>query len=254
MVAISPARGFIQEHVHYADDAGFWQAHADRLGGLVVDLGSAAGRVAIPLALANHSVWAVDADPEMLCVLEERARVAGVSHLIECHVGDLARPTLPPSVSLVIIAMNTLQVLHDEHEHLTCLTACAAALRPGGEVILDVAMPAFDDVLPNLGVEITQSSYRDPDTGTLVTQSAVYEFADPTSGTLSFRIIIERHTPDGDESRVERVHHVHLFAPEEVRALARRSGLDVLDVHGGFQCERLSPESERHVYRLGIAE
>ena len=39
---ISPARGFIAEHAHYMDDAGFWEAHAARLGGPVIDLGAAA--------------------------------------------------------------------------------------------------------------------------------------------------------------------------------------------------------------------
>ena len=45
--SISPARGFLAEHAHYDEDAGFWEDHADRPGGPVVDLGTAAGRIAV---------------------------------------------------------------------------------------------------------------------------------------------------------------------------------------------------------------
>ena len=47
---ITPARGFMAEHDHYHDDDGFWEAHADRLGGPVCDVGAAAGRISLRVA------------------------------------------------------------------------------------------------------------------------------------------------------------------------------------------------------------
>ena len=81
---ISPARGFMAEHAHYDDDAGFWERHADRLGGPVCDEGAAAGRVSLRLASRGHEVWAVDTDPEMLEVLVERAAGAGQPRFVRC--------------------------------------------------------------------------------------------------------------------------------------------------------------------------
>ncbi|MGE3139883.1 MAG: class I SAM-dependent methyltransferase, partial [Thermoleophilia bacterium] len=76
------ARRFTAEHAHYTEDLAFWRATAARTGGPVLDLGCAAGRVAIPLARDGHEVWALDASLEMLAELGQRlaaepAEVAG---------------------------------------------------------------------------------------------------------------------------------------------------------------------------------
>ena len=99
-LALSPARGFIAEHAHYVDDAGYWEAQAARLGGPVVDLGCAAGRIAVPLAAAGHDVVAVDADPEMLAVLMERAAEAGVADRIHPVAAPMQHAPLPAGVPL----------------------------------------------------------------------------------------------------------------------------------------------------------
>lgn len=252
LVAASPARAFIAEHAHYADDAGFWEAHAARLGGPVVDLGAAAGRVAVPLAATGVGVVAVDSDPEMLAVLMERAAAAGVADAIVPLVAGMAEAPLPHGTPLVICPMNTLQVLLAPDDRATLFANVSAALAPGGEFVFDLSVPDFTDICAAIGHEIPMGVHVDPGTGDVLTHTAVYEDADPGRRDAVFRIVIERRRADGGRAVAERRHHVHLYDPDEVRALAADAALRVLSVAGGFADEPFDPhESERQVWRLG---
>lgn len=247
---ITPARGFIAEHAHYTDDAGFWEGHALRLGGPVLDLGAAAGRITVPVAALGVHVVAVDADPEMLEVLMQRAADAGCAASITPVVGDMSTCPLPPQVSLAIVPMNTLQVLLDPESRATTFARIADALRPGGELIFDLSVPDFDDIAARIGDVIPTGNHRDHATGALLAHTATYDALDLPSRTLDFRIIVDRLLPDGTRAHDERAHRVHLYAPDEVRALIAAAGLEVVSVHAGFHGEPFSADaSERQVWR-----
>lgn len=248
---VSPARGFMAEHAHYDDDAGFWEAHAERLGGPVCDVGAAAGRVTVRLAEQGHEVWAVDTDPEMLAVITERARDAGVADLVHPTLGSMTDPLPVTGAGMVVIPMNTLQLLRSERDQVRCLAVAADALRPGGEMIFDLAHPHFPAMSELVGVLLDTGHSVDVHTGDLLMHTAMFESVDGDSGEVRMRIMVDRIRPDGSSVSVERPHHLHMYAPGEIPVLAARAGLEVLGVAGGFLGEPLSPESERHVWRLG---
>jgi SAM-dependent methyltransferase len=250
---ISPARGFVAEHAHYTDDAGFWEAQADRLGGPVVDLGAAVGRVALALAARGHDVWAVDTDPEMLAILTARAADAGVAGRIRTVTGSMVDAPLPPRAGLVMIPMNTLQVLRSRTDQVACLRNATAALRAGGEVIFDLITPLFPALETAVGAPLDMGHSIDPDGGDLLLHTAVFDAVDPGTGDVRMRIVVDRIHRDGARDTVERPHHLHLYEPEEIPGLASDAGLKVIDVAGGFHGEPPGPDAERHVWRLGAA-
>ncbi len=247
---LSPAQGFLAEHAHYDDDAGFWEAHANRLGGPVVDLGAAAGRITVRVASCGHDVWAVDTDPEMLEILARRAHVAGVAALVHPVQASMVDASLPPGAGLVMVPMNTLQLLRAPADRVACLSNAAAALTPGGEMIFDLAVPHFDAITGLVDAVLDTGHSMDSETGDLLLHTATFDAVAPSSGEVHLRIIVERIHPDGTRSAVERPHHLHLYEPEEIPPLAAASGLEVIDVHGGFRGEPLGPDSDRHVWRL----
>ena len=251
----SPARGFVAEHAHYGDDAGFWEAHATRLGGPVLDLGAAAGRVAIAIAGLGIPVVAVDADPEMLDVLSERAEQAGVAALIETVVGRMGACALPGDTALAIVPMNTLQVLVGADDRAATFRSVAACLRPGGEFIFDLSVPDIDDISARLGEIIPTGQYVDPATGVRLAHTAVYDAIDASHRTLDFRVVVDRTFPDGTTAHDERLHHVHLYEPDEVHTLVTDAGLEVLTLHAGFHSEPFDAvRSERQVWRCRAPE
>ena len=247
---ISPARGFIAEHAHYDDDLGFWEAHADRLGGPVCDLGAAAGRVSVRVAARGHEVWAVDTDPEMLEVLMERAAREGVADRVHPVTGSMTDPLPTPGAGLVMVPMNTLQLLLSADERATCMRHVADGLRPGGEMIFDLAMPHLQVTADLVGYVLDTGHSVDPDNGDLLLHTATFDEADPATGDVALRLMIERIHPDGSRTSVERAHRLHLYDPDEIPGLATAAGLRVVSVAGGFRGEPLAQDCERHVWRL----
>lgn len=244
------ARRFTAEHAHYGEDIAFWRAAAARLGGPVLDLGAAAGRVAVSLARDGHEVWALDRSPAMLAELERRraAEDPAVAARIHPVEGDLARFSLDRRFALVIVAMNTLQVLTDPDDRLACLTRVREHLEPGGEMIFDVALPDADEIAGSLGVERPGGVHRDRATGEVLRHSAWYDAWDPATHTLEFTLRIRGE--GGAPAEVLRRHRVHLFTPEEIAGLVTAAGLEQVAVAGDFAGGPLRRHGERQVHRL----
>ncbi|HMO01088.1 MAG TPA: class I SAM-dependent methyltransferase [Miltoncostaeaceae bacterium] len=249
------ARRFAVEHAHYDEDIAFWRRHAARLGGPVLDLGCATGRVAIPLARDGHEVWALDRAPAMLDELRRRlARedpaVAARVHPVE---GDLARFDLGRRFGLVAVAMNTLQVLTDPADRVAAFRSVRDHLAPGGELIFDVALPDLEEIRDSMGRERPGGRYRDPATGEVLTHSAWYDSWDPGTQTLAFTLRIRARNDGGPGREALRRHRVHLFTPQELEGLLQDAGLRHLEASGGFDGRPLREDGERQVHRAGVA-
>ena len=247
---ISPARGFIAEHAHYDDDLGFWEDHADRLGGPVCDLGAAAGRVSVRVAARGHHVWAVDTDPEMLEVLVERASREGVIDRVHPVAGSMTDALPVREAGLVAVPMNSLQLLLDPSDRLACLAHASRGLRADGEMIFDLAMPHLEVTADLRGCVLDTGHSIDAENGDLLLHTATFDEVDTATGDVALRLMIERIRPDGSRATVERGHRLHLYDPDEIPPLAQAAGLRVVGVQGGFRDEPLSADSERHVWRL----
>lgn len=253
--AAAAARFWI-EHGHYTEDLPFWRAAAERLGSPVLDLGAAAGRVSIALARGGAEVWALDASPHMLAALE--TRLAGEDAAVRARVhptsGDLRSFALDRRFPLVVMPMNTLQVLLDSDEQLSCLSACRRHLAPGGEVIFDVALPDMAEIASSLGLVRQGARHLDRERGVVVQHSAWYEDLDPMRQELRFTLRIDDLAPDGTVRSHLRQHHVHLFLPTELNHLLARAGLEPIEVLGDFDGEPMTSTSERQIWRCAAAE
>lgn len=249
------ARGFAREHAHYVEDLPFWRAAAARLGSPVLDLGCATGRVAIPLARDGAEVWALDRSPAMLAELgrrlqreppEVRARVRPLA-------GDLRSPRPGRRFPLVIVAMNTLQVLIEPADRRACLRAIREHLEPGGELMFDVALPDPDEIAASMGVQRPGGAHRDRESGLTLVHSAWYDRWEPETHTLEFTLRIEERREGAAVGVAVRHHRVHLFTPAELSTLLDEAGLEAIEVLGGFDGTPLRPDSDRQVYRCRAA-
>lgn len=248
-------RRFALEHAHYTEDLEFWVANAARLGGRVLDLGCATGRVAIALAEARQTVTAVDASIEMVAELRRRLEdlPGDVAERVRPIVADMRRPgEVGGPFDLVILVMNTLQVLLTLDDQLECLRSAAARLRPGGELIFDVAIADFGFIRDMIGVVQPTGEHRDDVCGVTLVHRAWYEHLDPATQTLRFALSNEERADDGEVTEYVRRFTVHLYSPSEIHHLAERAGMRVLAVHGDFEGSPVDLQSERQIYRLGM--
>jgi SAM-dependent methyltransferase len=241
---------FLREHAHYRDDIAFWRRNAERLGSPVLDLGAAAGRVALCLARDGHEVWALDRSPEMLAqiarTVDAEPSLAGRIHPV---VGDMRGFTLDRRFALVLIAMNTLQALTEPDDQLACLRAVREHLAPGGELIFDVALPDPAEIAETLGEERTAGEFVDPVSGATLAHSAWYDTWDPVTQTLEFTHRIRETGADGTSREFVRCHRVHLFMPVELDHLLARAGLETIDVLGDFGGAPVGPGAETQIRR-----
>ena len=130
----------------YEADLELWLELARSQPGPILDVGAGTGRVALHLARHGHDVTALDLAPELLEALRERALHAGLS--VATVVADAA--ALPDSerrFGLILVPMQTIQLLPSSAARARFLAGARSWLAPGGLVALAIAeeLASFDD-------------------------------------------------------------------------------------------------------------
>jgi SAM-dependent methyltransferase len=127
----------------YREDLPLWRALASEAAGPVLDVGAGTGRVALDLASRGATVVALDVDAPLLQALEHRsARLP-----VEPVVADARAFALGREFALVVVPMQTLQLLGGAPGRTAFLRRARAHLAPGGTLAaaLSDALDCFDD-------------------------------------------------------------------------------------------------------------
>ncbi|MGK2936619.1 MAG: class I SAM-dependent methyltransferase [Solirubrobacteraceae bacterium] len=124
----------------YRADLELWRELADEYGDPVVDLGAGTGRVSLDLAAAGHEVIAVDIDGVLLAELSRRAELLPVRTV----TADVREVRLDTEVPLVVVPMQTVQLLGGKAGRDALFAAMRACLAPGGVFAAAIA----EDVEP----------------------------------------------------------------------------------------------------------
>jgi SAM-dependent methyltransferase len=126
----------------YVEDLPLWRSLAASEGDPVLDVGAGTGRVTLDLARAGYRVTALDQDPELIAALERR--LADNSEIIrdicqtvvadacEFDLGDRRFP-------LVIVPMQTIQLLGGPDRRAEFLGCARRHMRPGGALAVAIA-------------------------------------------------------------------------------------------------------------------
>ena len=112
---------------------------------VVADIGAGTGYFTFPVAerVPNGRVLAVDIQPEMLAIIEQRRRDRGIDN-VERVLGTITNPGLPAeAVDLIFIV----DAYHEFSHPREMATAMFEALRPGGKLVL-VEYRAEDPTVP----------------------------------------------------------------------------------------------------------
>jgi SAM-dependent methyltransferase len=203
----------------YAEDLPLWRelAAAAGPGATVLDVGAGTGRVTLHLARRGTPVVALDADARLLAALERRA--SGLP--VRTAAADARSFDLGERFALIIVPMQTVQLLEGPAGRAAFLRCARGHLRPGGRLVLALAdaldcfdeehdQPPVPDVADVDGVVYFSRPVAVRDEGGRVALERIRETVDRQG----------RRTAEGDVVRLDRVEAATL--EEEARAAGLR--------------------------------
>ncbi len=214
----------------------------------VLELCAGSGRISVPLAAAGHRVTAVDHDPDML----DRARAAWAQHApagggtLDLLERDITELDLADRFGLVILALNSLLLLNDRATQVAALRVIARHLAPGGRAVIDVWLPAPDDLALYDGRAVLEWVRRDEERREWVakTTSARYQSASATGEVTSF---FDAWQDGGPVRRLMRRDTVRFLGAGELLAMIEQAGLAAETTATDYELSALAPDAERLV-------
>ena len=226
-------------------------------GSRVFELGCGDGTTARLLSQAGHRLHGIDLSP----VLIERARRNAPQ--AEFAVGSFVDTPFPAPLDAVIAIGEVLGYILDPGNAPdtldTVLTGAAAALRPGGLLLFDLAAPGRAPAAGQRGwtegegwavlVDVTQHDDELRASGRDLSRSLIPRNARRSPETrgepaspgeqLVRRIITFREVEDGRFRRAEEVHRLRLHAPDDVLIRLRAAGFSAEILPEGYAGDRL---------------
>ncbi len=129
-------------------DVPFWTRVAAAAAGPVLELGCGTGRVALPVARRGAPLVGIDLSAPMLRRARTRMRRARLGRRLQLVRGDIRALPFPDGhFALVMAPYGILQSLTRERDLAATLAAVAAALRPGGRLVMELVadLPSWQE-------------------------------------------------------------------------------------------------------------
>ena len=231
-------------------DVEMYLAFAAASDGPILELMAGTGRVALPLALAGHHVVAVDRDAASLRRADarwqrERADAEPGSALETVHA-DVTGLQLDTRFGLAIVALNSLLLLDGRAAQRELLTTLRRHLARGGRAVIDVWLPAPEDLAVYDGRTVLDWLKSDNETLARVTKqtSARYDSATRTARITSlFDAWREGESP----TRTSREDTITFLTVDELVRSAEDAGLVVETIAGDYGMGHFAGDSDRVV-------
>jgi len=227
------------EFANREHDIPFFLKQARLLGGPVLEVACGTGRITMPIARAGIEITGLDVSRPML----ERARSKAKAERLALNwlEQDCRAINSTQQFSMIFSATNAMQHLHDFDSVNAFLTSSKHALRPGGILILDAFNPNLAKLARTTATRYHHKSIVDA-AGRKLHVEVASQY-DPAGQILSFTLF---YLCDGDLTRTKKV-SMRCFFPEELMALCRLNGLEVVRRCGDYDETPFSDNSPKQI-------
>jgi SAM-dependent methyltransferase len=229
------------------EDVAYYVSLAARARGPVLEYGVGNGRIAIPMARHGIEVVGVDHSAAMLADLRARLgdEAAEVRGRVRAVRGDMRSARLGRRFPLVLATFNTALHLYTRVDVERFLARVRDHLAPRGRFVLDLSMPAPEDLARRPERAYHAPRFRHPTTRAVVKNREYFDY-DPVRQVLFVSMEFE---PVGDPSGAWMTPLAHRqFFPQEWAMLLHYNGFDVERVEGDFCGGPLTKDSDVMVW------
>jgi SAM-dependent methyltransferase len=220
-------------------DLAFYRRVAAKAGGCALELGCGTGRLLWPLRQASLAVEGLDQSEAMLDCCRQNGHALGLSSVL--HQGDWREFDLGRPFQSLLLPFNGLQHLTQAADVEAFFRCVRFHLQPGGLFALDVHLPQAAllarEAEERFGVE------AGPETAAgerVVAEQSRYDALTQVQTQTWTLAALDGSTREISLS-------LRQFFPQELRALLRAQGFEVLSASGGFQDEPLEATSLKQV-------
>lgn len=200
---------------------------------LITDLGCGTGNLTLPLARAGYEMTAIDASPDMLNVLREKAMAAGQDILCLCQ--DMRELELFGTMDAILCTCDGINYLTEEEDLVRTFRLVENYLEPEGLFVFDV------------NTEARFKKYGSQ-TFTDLTEDAAYIWQneyDASSGINRYDITFFEADADSRYSRFEETHLERAYSVDKLKELLETAGLKCEAVLDAFTFEPATEKSDR---------
>lgn len=239
MAVYEDADFYDQEFAHREHDARFFIEQAMRADGPVLEVACGTGRITLPIARAGIDITGLDVMRSMLDRAQQKSRAEGLD--VTWLEQDCRAIQSRRRFSLVFSATNAMQHLHDLDSVNAFLGAVKRVLAPGGTLILDVFNPDIRKLARPADTRYLHKSMVDAE-GREIRVEATSHY-DAACQILRFELDYLRN---GECIRTKQV-SMRCFFPEELLALCRFNGFDVVRRLGGYDGSPFTAHSPKQI-------
>lgn len=225
------------------EDIAFYVSLGERAPGPVLEYGIGNGRIAIPMARHGVEVVGVDHSSAMLADLRDRLsrEEPEVRKRVRAVRGDMRSSRLRRKFPLVLATFNTALHLYTRDDVERFLARVREHLAPRGTFVLDLSMPALEDLARRPDRPYNAPRFRHPSTGAIVKNRETFDY-DATRQVLFVSMEFE---PVGDPAGGWMTPLAHRqFFPQEWAMLLHYNGFAVERVEGDFSGGPLTNASD----------
>lgn len=233
------------EHDEFDEDIGFYLNMCLMIGGPVLELGCGSGRILKPLLGAGLKTTGLDSSRAML----DRARARLVSKreragltLDERSMADANQAPGGP-FGVVILGLNGLLHATTSTEQRALLKTAQSALKPGGQLLIDVANPA---ALRDFNAEVLHEGSWSTATGSRVEKFSTRRMS-PAAQEIDVALWYDVASADGSIRRTHTAFTQRFVHRSELELMLELAGFSSWNLYGGYELEPFADDSERIV-------
>ncbi|MDD3627923.1 MAG: class I SAM-dependent methyltransferase [bacterium] len=215
------------QHMNFKDDIPFYLKKAEFYRSPILEIACGTGRITIPIAEKGFEITGLDISEGMLTSAREKIKEMDLKidfFKIDCRYFNLKK-----KFKLIFIPFNSFCHIHELSDIEKCFENIRNHLSNDGGFILDIFNPNPEYFLKNPEKKRTRFEYPDPYSDKTVT---IYETNEYDKAKQINRIKWYYHI--GNEFIREEELNMRIFYPQEIDALLKYNGFEIINKYGDF--------------------